>query len=283
MRKTPVICVCGAGTMGSGITQLAAQAGFNVIQFDVQEHMVHKSRDQIIAALDKQREKGRITDAEQVAILERIVFTHHIDSCKAAVFIEAIIEKEDAKIALLQQLAALNDPSAILASNTSSISISKLAAQISHPGRVAGMHFFNPAPVMKLVEIVRGTLTSEATLTILGSIAAAMNKTAVICKDSPGFIVNRVARPYYLESLRLAEQQLITPAAADRLLEATGFKMGPFRLMDMIGMDVNYAVSQMVWQSLGSPPRLQPSPLQEQKLAEGALGRKTGKGFYDYN
>ncbi|RXK80791.1 3-hydroxybutyryl-CoA dehydrogenase [Filimonas effusa] len=283
MRQSTVICVCGAGTMGSGIAQLSAQAGFTTIQFDVSEPMLEKSRQQIIASLDTLVTKGKISSDEKAGTLSRLHFTSDIQSCRADVIIEAIVEKMEIKTTLFTQLAAINSPSTILASNTSSISISSLAAGIPHPERVAGLHFFNPAPVMKLVEIVKGNATSQQTITQLRELAKAMGKTTVVCKDAPGFIVNRVARPYYLEALRLAEQGFTHPAQADRLLEATGFKMGPFKLMDLIGMDVNFAVSNIVWEALGQPPRLKPSALQQQKVSEGNLGRKTGKGFYEYN
>lgn len=283
MSKSPVICVCGAGTMGSGIAQLSAQAGYETIQFDVQPAMLEKSRQSIVTSLDKLAEKGKIDAASKAIILSRLHFTSTLSDCIASVAIEAIVEKEAVKATLFNELAALNGPATILATNTSSISISSLAQHIPHPERVVGLHFFNPAQLMKLVEVVKGDATSDATVSEMVDLAKAMGKTPVVCKDSPGFIVNRVARPYYLEAMRLVEQGLIQPEAADQLLEATGFKMGPFRLMDLIGMDINYAVSEIVWDSLGRPARLTPSPLQQQKVAAGQLGRKTGIGFYDYN
>lgn len=283
MSHSTIICVCGAGTMGSGIAQLSAQAGFTTIQFDVSATMLEKSRQQITNGLETLVSKGKISVSEKEAALLRLRFTSDVMFCKADVVIEAIVENAAIKTDLFTQLAAINGPETILASNTSSISISSLAAGVPHPERVAGMHFFNPAPIMKLVEIVKGTATSPAVIIRLEALAKAMGKTTVVCKDAPGFIVNRVARPYYLESLRLAEKGLTDPAQADRILEATGFKMGPFRLMDLIGMDVNFAVSNIVWEALGKPSRLTPSVLQQQKLRDGHLGRKTGKGFYEYN
>jgi 3-hydroxybutyryl-CoA dehydrogenase len=283
MSQSAVICVCGAGTMGSGIAQLAAQAGYRTIQFDVQAAMLEKSRQAITASLDKLAEKGKIAAGDQQIILSRILFTSQLSDCKANIVIEAIVEKEEIKAALFNDLAALNGSATILATNTSSISVTALAAHIPHPERVVGMHFFNPAQLMKLVEVVKAKDTSDAVVQTISNLASAMGKTAVVCKDAPGFIVNRVARPYYLEAMRLVEQGLVQPAEADRLLEATGFKMGPFRLMDLIGMDVNYAVSNIVWEALGQPARLTPSALQQEKVTAGHLGRKTGKGFYDYN
>jgi len=172
----------------------------------------------------------------------------------------------------------------ILASNTSSISIDTIAQHLEHPSRFVGMHFFNPAPVMKLVELVKGADTNEKVMVLLQAICQTMGKIAVVCKDAPGFIVNRVARHYYLESMWLLAQaqenwEELDPASLDKILEATGFKMGPFQLMDLIGMDINYGVSQIVYDALGQPERLKPSPIQAQKVADGHLGKKSGKGF----
>lgn len=282
MSQSDVICVCGAGTMGSGIAQLAARAGYTTIQFDLQDAMLQKSRAAIEAALHRLAEKGSITAAEATATLNRITFTSNRKHCQATIVIEAIAEQLDAKTTLFQQLDAINGPATIFATNTSSISIDSLAKHIPHPGRLAGMHFFNPAPVMKLVEVVKGSATDIQVTDRLMQLAEQMGKTAVVCTDSPGFIVNRVARPYYLEAMRAAELHGAEIADIDTLLEATGFKMGPFKLMDMIGMDVNFAVSNLVWEALDKPARLQPSALQQQKVAAGELGRKTGKGFYQY-
>ena len=180
------------------------------------------------------------------------------------------------------RLSALNRPDTILATNTSSLSVTTIAEGSDHPERVIGMHFFNPAPVMKLVEIIHTKYTDEKTTRITAELANAMGKTPVICKDAPGFIVNHVARPYYLEALRLVEQGWAGIETIDALMEASGFRMGPFRLMDLIGNDVNYAVSCSVYKALGEPERLKPSALQEQKVQNGELGRKAGRGYYDY-
>jgi 3-hydroxybutyryl-CoA dehydrogenase len=199
------------------------------------------------------------------------------------VIIEAIIEKPEAKIALFNQLAEINHSETVFASNTSSLSITQIAQGVKNPERVIGMHFFNPATIMKLVEVVKTDLTNEHTTNIIVELAKQMNKTSVLCKDSPGFIVNRVARPFYIESLRLAEEELIDLAKIDSLMESTGFKMGPFKLMDLIGNDINYAVSCSVYEQMKKPDRLKPSEIQKQKVETGQLGKKTGKGYYDYN
>jgi len=196
--------------------------------------------------------------------------------------IEAIVEKQEAKLDLFHRLAEYNDDQTIFASNTSSLSITALAEQLPHPQRVAGLHFFNPAPLMKLVEVIQTKHTDDAVIRTLLEISRQMGKTPVLCKDAPGFIVNHVARPYYLEALRLLEEGAADYATIDDIMEASGFKMGPFRLMDLIGNDINYAVSCSVYQAMGKPLRLQPSPIQEQKVKDGELGRKSGKGYYTY-
>jgi 3-hydroxybutyryl-CoA dehydrogenase len=281
MIKT--ICVCGAGTMGSGIAQVAAVSGFNVIQFDVDEGMLEKSRTNIDRALRSDVEKKRISHEDSVAAFGRIAFTDEINDCSADIVVEAIVEKLEAKVDLFNQLAAFNSSQTIFASNTSSLSITEIATKIKAPSRVIGMHFFNPAPVMKLVEIIKGDKTSSEVVSTVVALARRMGKTPVVCKDSPGFIVNRVARHFYLEALRLLEAGVADYETIDKALEASGFKLGPFRLMDLIGMDVNYSVSKSVWEAMGKPERLEPSPLQKTKVDAGELGRKTGKGFYEYN
>jgi len=276
------ICICGAGTMGSGIAQTAAASGFQTILFDVNTEVLQKGRASIEKNLQTLKEKGRLTPGEEQNALQRITITADISQCRADIIIEAIVEKIDAKLALFHQLARYNDSNTILASNTSSLSIAQLAEQLPHPQRFAGMHFFNPAPLMKLVEVVRAPQTSDATISLLTDLSKAMGKTPVLCKDAPGFIVNHVARPYYLEALRLLEQGLADADTIDAIMEASGFKMGPFRLMDLIGNDINYAVSCSVYEAMGKPSRLQPSPIQEQKVNNGELGRKSGKGYYTY-
>jgi 3-hydroxybutyryl-CoA dehydrogenase len=276
------IGVIGAGTMGSGIAQVAAQTGFATLLVDVQPAMLEKARAGIQKNLQYLTDKQKITADEAVAVMGRIKFLNNVADCRADVVIEAIVEKMEAKLDLFAQLAAVNSPTAIFATNTSSLSVSAIQQQVPQPQRVVGMHFFNPAPLMKLVEIVQGHQTDDAVLSTTYQLAKQMGKTPVLCQDAPGFIVNRVARPYYLEAMKLVEQGLATIENVDAALEAAGFKMGPFKLMDLIGLDVNFAVSTSVYEQLNSPARLQPSPLQQQKVAEGKLGRKTGQGFYVY-
>jgi 3-hydroxybutyryl-CoA dehydrogenase len=276
------ICVCGAGTMGSGIAQAAAQSGFYTLLYELNPAVLKKARAGIEKNLQSLADKGKITADEKEKVLQRIRLTDDIQTCLADVFIEAIIEKPEIKILLFNQLAELNHSESIFATNTSSLSVSKIAAGVMSPQRVIGMHFFNPATIIKLVEVVNTEHTNTQTTETIVELAKQMGKVPIICKDSPGFIVNRVARPYYTESLRLAEEGITNFTQTDALLEASGFKMGPFKLMDLIGNDVNYAVSCSVYEQMNKPERLKPSSIQKEKVDAGHLGRKTKKGYYDY-
>lgn len=282
MHTIKTICVCGAGTMGSGIAQVAALAGYKTIQFDVNSEMLAKSKAGIEKNLQWLLGKEKISAEQQLQCVGNLVFTNQISDCVADLVIEAIIEKKEAKAELFHQLTAINQPATIFATNTSSIAVTDIANAVPYPERVIGMHFFNPAPVMKLVEVIKTAQTNEATVGAIVQLATQMGKTAVVCKDAPGFIVNRVARHYYLEAMKLVQEGLATVETVDGVMEASGFKMGPFKLMDLIGMDINYSVSNIVWEALGRPERLTPSLLQKQKVDAGDLGKKTGKGFYQY-
>lgn len=277
------ICVCGAGTMGSGIAQAAAQAGFFTLLYDLNPAVLEKAVSAIEKNLQGLTEKGKITTDEKANILSRLQFTDDIQTCFADVFIEAVIEKPEIKVALFNQLAEINHSETVFASNTSSLSITKIAEQVQRPERVIGMHFFNPATIMKLVEVVNTPYTNDVTTLLVTDLAKAMGKVPVLCKDSPGFIVNRVARPYYIESFRLAEEGVLSFDQIDKVMEASGFKLGPFRLMDLIGNDVNYAVSCSVYEQMNQPDRLKPSYIQEHKVKEGKLGKKSGEGYYNYS
>jgi 3-hydroxybutyryl-CoA dehydrogenase len=276
------IVVCGAGTMGSGIAQVTATGGYSTLLYDVDEKMVEKGRNTIEQNLRVLVERGKIPAGERDMVLGRLSYSTDIRDCRADLVIEAVVEKPEVKNDLFLRLAAINRSDTILASNTSSLSLNALAEKIPGPERFAGMHFFNPAPLMKLVEIVRTRYTSEATIDTITRVAKTLGKASVLCTDSPGFIVNHVARPFYLEALHLLEERLTDIETIDTLMEATGFRMGPFRLMDLIGNDINYAVSVSVYEALDRPDRLKPSPIQRLKVEEGSLGRKTGKGYYRY-
>ena len=282
MVSVQSVCICGAGTMGAGIAQVAAQAGFHTILYDVNKEMLAKAEVSIANNLQLLSGKNKITAAEKDLAISSLRFTADMNDCIADVFIEAIVENAAIKAGLFNQLNEVNHREVIFATNTSSLSISAIAKTVMNPQRVAGMHFFNPAPVMKLVEVVKGDQTSDETIEAVISLAKQMGKTPVLCKDAPGFIVNHVARPYYLEALRLMEAGIADPETIDTLMEASGFKMGPFKLMDLIGNDVNYAVSNSVYEAMNKPARLKPSVIQKEKVEKGELGRKTGKGYYSY-
>lgn len=275
--------VCGAGTMGSGIAQVTAAAGFATVLYELNEAALQAAEQKLQKDLKTLLERGKISEEKSGTILQNLRFTSDIAQCKGDLIIEAIVEKVGVKQSLFRQLAGINGPQTIFASNTSSLSITALARGLTQPQQFAGLHFFNPAPLMKLVEIVRGEQTSDDVMQALVQFTKALGKTGVVCKDAPGFIVNRVARPYYIESLRLGEARIGNYETIDRLLQSRGFKMGPFALMDLIGNDVNYAVSCSVYEQLGKPERLKPSYLQQEKVEKNELGKKTGQGYYNYS
>ena len=281
-QQINIICVIGAGTMGSGIAQVAAQNGFYTLLFDINVEMLEKAKIAIQKNLQYLLDKQKITAEEKEKIWNNLRFINDTNDCIADIFIEAIVEKLAAKVSIFNQLAEVNHSDVIFATNTSSISVSAIQAQVVHPQRVVGMHFFNPAPLMKLVEVVKGDQTSEEAVQVIFELCKQMKKTPVLCKDAPGFIVNRVARHYYLEAMKLVEDGIATIETVDEIMEATGFKMGPFKLMDLIGMDINLAVSQSIYEAFNEKERFKPSPLQIEKVAKGELGKKTGKGFYQY-
>jgi len=270
--------------MGSGIAQCAAQHGFYAILFDVNETAVQKAKTGIEKSLQSLVDKLKITAEQQQEIIANLKYVTDINDCIADVVIEAIIEKPEAKIALFNQLSEVNHGETIFATNTSSLSVTEIAQHVLNPQRVAGMHFFNPATIMKLVEVVHTTQTQPAVVDALVQLAKDMGKTPVVCTDTPGFIVNRVARHYYLEALRIKEANPEIPFEdIDRVLEAAGFKMGPFKLMDLIGNDINYAVTESLYEAFDKAERFKPSPIQKEKVDSGNLGRKSGKGYYDYS
>ncbi len=282
MQQIKTIAVCGAGTMGTGIAQLCVQSGYPTILFDVQENILQRSKDAMQESWKSLLIKGKISQEELQQFESLLKYSSDINDCVADLVIEAIVEKVSVKLDLFHQLAAINSIKTILVSNTSSISINAMQAKLEDSFRFAGMHFFNPATHMKLVEIVRGDQTSDAVVKMLKDVTLRLGKTAVVCNDSPGFIVNRVARHYYLESLYLLEQGKVDVATIDQVLESTGFRMGAFRLMDLIGIDINYNVSKIIWETLGKPSRLTASSIQEQKIILQELGKKTQVGFYKY-
>lgn len=283
MENINTICIIGAGTMGSGIAQVCAQNGFYTLLYDINTEGIEKAKTAIQKNLHYLVDKQKISVEEKSTIFQRIKFVTDTNDCIADVFIEAIVEKVEPKVSIFNQLAEVNHSEAIFATNTSSLSISAIQAGIQNPARVVGMHFFNPAPLMKLVEVVKGEQTSDEAAQTIYDLCKQLTKTPVLCKDAPGFIVNRVARHYYLEAMNLVEQGNATIENVDELMEATGFKMGPFKLMDLIGLDINLAVTQSLYHAFNGEERFKPSPLQINKVAANELGKKTGKGFYNYN
>lgn len=278
------IGILGAGAMGSGIAQVAASAGHNVVVCDHLTPALNKCNKGIQATLKALVEKGKITDAEAYALNSRIRFTDHMSDFRdCSIVIEAIIEDIDNKQIAFKSMEAVVDEDAILASNTSSLSISAMGAQLKHPERIIGVHFFNPAPVMRLVEIIPALQTSAGVIEKAQTLVNSWGKTTVIAKDTPGFIVNRVARPYYGESLRILEEGIADEVTIDwALRELGGFKMGPFELMDFIGNDINYTVTETVFEAFYFDPRYKPSFTQKRLKDAHYWGRKTGRGFYDY-
>ncbi len=276
------VCICGAGTMGRGIALAVAGCGIPVILYDLNHGINTEAMNFIEKELDKGVTKKRISANDKENILRRILFTTSISDCRAPLIIEAIIETIEVKAALFLELAAINKEDTIFASNTSSLPITDIAGQTAFRDRVIGIHFFNPADRMKLVEIIRTKYNSDRIINRAIAFVDQLEKISVVCLDAPGFIVNHVARPFYLESLRLAEEGIADISTIDRIMESTGFKMGPFHLMDMIGNDINYTVSCSLYETLGKPARLKPSNLQENMVTEGKLGRKTGSGYFQY-
>jgi len=282
MDSIQTICVCGAGTMGSGIAQLCAQSGIPTTLYDLDTSKVQKSKATIEKNWVSAIEKGKLSPSETEKATGLLKFTSNITECVAYLIIEAIVEKEQVKVSLFKELEFLNKGECIFASNTSSLSVTAIAEQLSNKERVIGLHFFNPAPLMRLIEVVKTKYNPTAIVDTMVTLAKRLGKTPVVCKDAPGFIVNHVARPYYIEALNLVSAGFGDFETIDSLMESSGFKMGPFRLMDLIGNDINYAVSCSVYEAMGKPERLKPSPIQKDKVDKGELGRKTKKGYYSY-
>ncbi|MFC5475840.1 3-hydroxyacyl-CoA dehydrogenase PaaH [Paraherbaspirillum soli] len=279
-----VVAVIGSGVMGAGIAQVAALAGHPVRLYDSRSQAATKALAEIRAALQRQVDKGRMRAADADAAGARIRAAASLDDLSdASLVMEAIVENLGSKRQLFADLEQIVNTTCIFASNTSSISITAIAAQLGNPARLVGMHFFNPVPLMELVEIISGLATEAAVADTVHATAIAWGKCAVHAKSTPGFIVNRVARPYYAEGMRLLTEQAADAATLDAVMrEAGGFRMGPFELMDLIGHDVNLAVTQSVFDATFNDPRFMPSLIQQELVSAGFLGRKSGRGFYRY-
>ncbi len=282
MNKDSIIGVIGAGAMGSGIAQVAAMAGHSVVLFDTNTAALDKAKASLTSTLNKLAEKGKIADAN--AVLSRFQFATELSAfANCGLIIEAIIENLDIKKKVFADVEAVVSESCVLATNTSSLSVTSIAAACKKADRVIGLHFFNPAPLMALVEIIPAVQTDAALVDTCKELMTAWGKAPVITKDTPGFIVNRVARPFYGEAIRIYEEGIADIPTIDwAMTEVAGFRMGPFTLTDYIGHDVNYVVTETVFQSFFYDPRYKPSFSQKRLLEAGWLGRKTGRGFYNY-
>jgi len=282
LKEIRKIAVIGAGTMGSGIAQMSALSGHQTLLYDIDASRLEKAVQKIAGNLDGGIKRGKLTQEEKDQCLALIRTTDDLLDLKADFIVEAIVEKLHIKVDLFKQLSALNDSDAIFATNTSSIPITRIAAGVPHPERVVGMHFFNPAHIMKLVEVISGAATSPAVAQATFELAKKMGKKAVMAKDAPGFIVNRVARQFYLESLKALEEGVASVETIDAIIENNGFRMGPFKLMDLIGVETNHSVTTSMFDSFFQEARFKPSRIQQQKVDAGQHGRKTGHGFYEY-
>lgn len=282
MDQNTIVGVIGSGAMGAGIAQVAAVAGHKVVLYDNNSAALDKAKKNLNTTLQKLQEKGKLPNADE--IFSRFTFSDSLSAFSACgLIIEAIVEKLEIKKAVFADVEKVVEGTCILASNTSSLSITSIAAACTKPERVLGLHFFNPAPLMALVEVVPAVQTDSALIPIAKQLMQDWGKTAVVVKDTPGFIVNRIARPFYGEAIRIYEEGIADMATIDwAMTEIGGFKMGPFALMDYIGHDVNYVVTETVFQSFFYDPRYKPSFTQKRLLEAGWLGRKTGRGFYNY-
>jgi 3-hydroxybutyryl-CoA dehydrogenase len=279
-----IVGVLGAGTMGAGIAQVAAQNGHQVILVDLNEQVVQKAKEGHLKVLARLIEKGSITSERSAEIISNIHYSQSTADMKdCGLVIEAIIENLDVKHKVFAELESIVSENCILASNTSSLSIASIGSVLKNPNRIIGIHFFNPAPLMPLVEIIPAVQTSQGTLKTTKELIEKWKKVGVVCKDTPGFIVNRVARPFYGEALKIYEEGVADFATIDwAMTHFGGFKMGPFTLMDYIGNDVNYAVTESVFASFYYDPRFKPSFTQKRHKEAGFYGRKTGRGYYNY-
>jgi len=284
VNKNITITVLGAGSMGTGIAQVAATAGHKVILYDTNGEALKKAQAFILKMLNRSAEKGRMSDGDAKAIFGRLYLAEDLAAARESdLVIEAIIENLEIKQSVFKKLEDIVSAECILASNTSSLSIASIAAACEHPERVVGIHFFNPAPLMKLVEVIPAIQTDAKVLKTARTWIDKMGKLTVLAKDTPGFIVNRVARPFYGEALRMYEEGIAEPATIDWVMtEIGGFRMGPFTLMDYIGNDINYTVTATVFKAFYYDPRYRPAFTQQRLSEAGYLGRKSGKGYYEY-
>ncbi|HEX2900425.1 MAG TPA: 3-hydroxyacyl-CoA dehydrogenase NAD-binding domain-containing protein [Bacteroidia bacterium] len=276
------VAVIGAGVMGRGIALAAALAGYKSTMYDIHPQMLEDAKTYFEKFLNDSVARDKMDDAGRQKVLDSLKITSHLGDLKADIIIEAILENLELKQKVLREIEAINADDAIIASNTSTIPITRIAAGLKQPGRLIGMHFFNPAPIMKLVEVISGAATEAWVSDVTFALAKKMGKTPVHAQDEPGFIVNRVARHYYLESLKTLEDRVSDHETIDRLMENVGFKMGPFKLMDLIGVETNHEVTKSLYEAFFHDEKFRPSRVQQKKVDAGHFGRKTGRGFYNY-
>jgi 3-hydroxybutyryl-CoA dehydrogenase len=280
MKKVAIV---GAGVMGAGIALSSVLGGYETIVYDINTNTLEQSKEYIKNQLNIALSKQKINEEQKNTAWALLKFTESFEEVRADLIIEAIVEKLAVKQQLFQQLEMQNDINTIFASNTSSIPITQIASVLLNPERLVGVHFFNPAHLMKLIEIIKGASTNDEVAKTAYTWAISIGKTPVYAKDSPGFIVNRVARHFYVESLKILEENTTDIETIDSLVESMGFKMGPFKLMDLIGVETNYSVTNSMFEQFNFDPKFRPNRIQKQKVDAGFFGKKTGKGFYTYD
>lgn len=277
------IGIIGAGVMGRGIAQVSAMAGHEVVLFDINFDVLEASKTAINKNLDKAIQLGKLDEGGKESTLKNIMFSNSIADVQVELIIEAIVERLDVKTKVLSDLAEINGPDTIYASNTSSIPLTQIAASFAYPSQVVGIHYFNPAHIMKLVEVISAEQTSPEVIQVALDYVKSVNKTCVIAKDAPGFIVNRVARHFYVEGLKILEEDVASHDVIDDLVRSSGFKMGPFQLMDLIGVETNLSVTESMYELFNYDQKFRPNRIQQKKAQAGYFGRKSGKGFYTYD
>jgi len=276
------VIVIGSGVMGSGIAMCSILSGYPTVIYDLKKEALDKAIDYIHKQLNISVEKGKISLEKKEQAIKLLSITENKNELIADFILEAILENLQIKRELFQHLETINSTDSIFATNTSSIPITQIASGLKHPERLVGVHFFNPAHIMKLVEVIKGAATSVEIAEKAFNWSVSLGKTTVYAQDSPGFIVNRVARHFYVEALKIAEEGVASIPEIDNLMESTGFKMGPFRLMDLIGVDTNYSVTNSMFEQFNYDPKFRPNRIQKQKVDAGHNGKKSGKGFYNY-
>lgn len=274
--------VIGAGVMGRGIAQVSAMAGHKVVLFDINHEVLEAAKTAVTKNLNKAIELGKLSEEGKRSAEDNLQYTNSIADVRVELIIEAIVERLDVKTKVLADLAEINGESTIYASNTSSIPLTQIAANFVYPKQVVGIHYFNPAHIMKLVEVISAEQTSPEVVKVALEYVKSVNKTCVVAKDAPGFIVNRVARHFYVEGLKILEEDVASHDVIDDLVRASGFKMGPFQLMDLIGVETNLSVTESMYKLFNYDQKFRPNRIQQKKAQAGYYGRKSGKGFYTY-